>query len=77
MKGTWGRRVYGTVTRTPRYTRFHLELQMDNKCTIYEVRCVSNDELNSDPRGYGKMLDYLTAKLETRLASHYQSWMRE
>lgn len=37
MKGTWGKRVFGAVSKTPRNTRFRLEVTLDNGCTIYET----------------------------------------
>lgn len=77
MEGTWGRRVYGTVTKTPRTTRFRLEVTMDNGCTIFETKILSNEELDRFPRAYGLTLDYLTAKLDARLAQRFQEWMRK
>lgn len=77
MEGTWGRRVYGTVSKTPRCTRFRLEVTMENGCTIFETKIVSNLELDRFPRAYGLILDDLTSKLEKRLNERHQAWLRQ
>lgn len=67
MKGTWGRRVYGTVRKGIRYTRFRLEITLQNDLVIYEVRHVPNDELDMYPNLYAWTLNNMTEKLHTRL----------
>lgn len=68
MKGTWGRRVFGTVTRGRKFTRFQLELRLQNNCVMTETQLVSNEKLEQYPKAYGYALDLITYKLEMRLA---------
>jgi phosphoglycerate-specific signal transduction histidine kinase len=77
MKGTWGKRVFGAVSKTPRNTRFRLEVTLDNGCTIYETIVIPNDELRRYTRLYGHTLNRLTDKLEARIKERHQSWMAE
>lgn len=72
MKGTWGRRVYGSVRKGAKYTRFRLEIVMDNDCTIYETAVVPNDELEQYPTLYPWTLNNLTEKLIKRLEARAQ-----
>jgi hypothetical protein len=67
MKGTWGRRVFGTIQKGPTYTRFHLEITLLNGCPFYQVIEVRNEELAADPRLYKHILDKMTEKLEQRV----------
>lgn len=72
MKGTWGRRVYGTVHRGPTYTRFRLEFTLDNQCTFYETAVLPNRELDRYTRLYGHTLNRMTDKLASRVAQRAQ-----
>lgn len=76
MEGTWGRRVFGTVSRTPRNTRFRLEVRLDNGCVIFQVIHVPNNELEAFPGLYGFTLDQITAKLDERIKERHQEWLR-
>lgn len=68
MKGTWGRRVFGTVTKGPTYTRFRLEFALSNGVSIYEVEQVPNGILKDYPDYYKYVLDLLLEKLAARVA---------
>lgn len=70
MQGTWGRRVYGKVSTGTKYTRFRLELVLQNDATIYETTHVANDVLEKYPNIYKWTLDNLTEKLDERLKNH-------
>jgi hypothetical protein len=74
MQGTWGRRVFGTVKRGPKYTRFRLEVKLDNGCTIYETQHVNNNELELFEGLYSFMLDEMTYRLEERIEERAQTW---
>lgn len=74
MVGTWGRRVFGTVKRGPKYTRFRLEIKLDNGCTIYETQLVSNLEIDDFEGLYGFVLDQMTDRLAKRIKERAQIW---
>ena len=77
MKGTWGRRVYGSVIKGAKYTRFHLEVRLDNgvltQCNIIQ----SNHDLERFPDLYGFVLDRMTKEIDQRIHERFQEWMRE
>lgn len=76
MKGTWGRRVFGTVEKGPKNTRFHLEIAIDNGSFIEEIVVVTNLELECFRKLYGFILDRMTTRLEKRLDERHQPWAR-
>lgn len=72
MEGTWGRRVYGSVKRGAKYTRFRLEFVLTNDCIFDIVMVQSNDTLDQYPRLYGWTLDEMTEKLAQRVEARPQ-----
>lgn len=76
MRGTWGRRVFGRVERGPKFTRFHLEVEVA-EMLAERGWVVSNDELERQPDLYGWVLDMLTDNIGAQLLSHHKVWMRE
>lgn len=70
MEGRWGRRVYGSVKRGAKYTRFRLEFTLTNDCVYDIVMHQSNDTLDQYPNLYGwtldNMLEQLTSRVEAR-----------
>lgn len=67
MKGTWGRRVYGSVRKGPKFTRFVISIELANRVTAYESMYITNKQLELQPRIYGWTLDELTRRLEKRV----------
>lgn len=76
MKDTWGRRVWGEVRKGPTHTRFRLEIKLQNECIFYQVIRIPNNELELYPKLYGFTLDRMTEKLDERVKSHHEEWMR-
>lgn len=72
MKGTWGRRVYGSVKKGTKYTRFRLEMTLTNDCTFFETHLQSNESLEQYPALYGWTLDLLTDRLNKRVEARPQ-----
>jgi len=72
MKGTWGRRVYGSVKKGAKYTRFRLEITLTNDCVFNETQLVPNDELEQYPTLYKWTLDNMTEKLIKRVEARPQ-----
>lgn len=72
MIGTWGRRVYGTVVKGPKFTRFRLDIVLDNQCTFSETCIRRNVDLERYPHLYSWTLDGMTAKLTRRIAQRAQ-----
>jgi len=67
MKGTWGRRVFGTVSRGPRTTRFHLEVRIRNGLVVTRDKIVSNIELEAFPKLYGFVLDEMVYHIDQQV----------
>lgn len=66
-KGRWGRRVWGEVHRGSTYTRFHLQITIENGCDFFETLLISNLQLKSQPLIYGWTLDEMTKRLAKRV----------
>lgn len=76
MEGTWGRRVFGTVVKGPKNTRFRLAVKLENDLVIYQVAIIPNNELAQFDGLYKFTLDKMVVKLQERIDERAQSWAR-
>lgn len=74
MQGTWGRRVFGVVVKGPKFTRFRLEVKLDNGATISSNIVVPNNELEQFDKLYGYTLNEMVKSLDQRIKERSQMW---
>lgn len=74
MEGTWGRRIYGSVTRDEERTKFFLEMEMREGTKITSTYFVLDEELGAYPWLYKQTLDTMVAEVESlvRVFNHTQ-----
>lgn len=72
MEGTWGKRIYGSVTKEEDRTRFHLEMDTREDEHITSTYYILKDELEAYPWLYGQTLNTMVAEVEslTRVFNH-------
>lgn len=64
MEGRWGRRIFGTVHRGERITRFYLEMKTREGETITSIIRASNEDLDQFPGNYGFILDKMVGNID-------------
>lgn len=67
MKGTWGKRIYGSVKRGETSTWFRLTLTTRNGNFIMESFHARNEDLDKYPSFYRSILDTMVERLESAL----------
>lgn len=77
MENTWGRRVHGSVKKGAKFTRFHLEVRMENNVVATCTIMIPNNELELYPKLYPFTLNRMTEDLDKRITERHQKWMRE
>lgn len=72
MKGTPWKRVHGRVIKGPTYTRFRVEVTINNGCGLYEVCVLKNSDLVRFPKLYARTLDAMVVTLANRVGDRAQ-----
>lgn len=74
MEGTWGRRIFGTVTKDGERVRFHLEMDLREGQHVTSTYFILEEELGAYPWLYKQTLDTMVAEIESlsRAFNHTQ-----
>lgn len=66
MEGTWGRRIYGSITSEDECKLFRLQIDLEPRSLVSQRR-VSKERLLTAPWLYQFVLDDLTRQLESMI----------